>query len=84
MSQPMKNWKAGAFAALAEYYKVEAERAAFEERLEQAKQNCIKAGVTWRYGGPEVDRSDSAYACNCGAVVTYGYGVTIPATHVCA
>ncbi len=84
MSEPLKNWKAGAYAALAEYYKVEAERASFEERLEQAKVACIRSGVSFRYGHPEVPHDD-AYACNCGAVVTYDWTVkTKPETHVCA
>jgi hypothetical protein len=84
MSQPLKNWKAGAYAALAEYYKVESERASFEERLEQAKQKCVRAGVSFRFGGPEVESAeDNAYACNCGAVVTYRYPNKPGDTHVC-
>lgn len=83
MSQPIKNWKAGAYAALAEYYKVEAEREGFEERLEKARRNAERAGVSFRYGSPTV-HNDTAYACNCGAVITYDYGATIPATHTCA
>ena len=82
MSQPIKNWKAGAYAALAEYYKVEAEREGFEERLEKARRNAERAGVSFRYGSPTL-HNDTAYACNCGAVITYDYGATIPTTHVC-
>lgn len=84
MSQPIKNWKAAAYAALAEFYKVESERASFEERLEKARRDCERAGVNFRYGSPRVEDSDVAYTCNCGAIVTYYFGQQLPATHVCA
>jgi hypothetical protein len=83
-AQPLKNWKAGAYAALAEYYKVEAEREGYEARVEKARRDCERAGVTFRYGGPSVESSDAAYACNCGAIVTYYFGAKLPETHVCA
>lgn len=78
MSQPLKNWKAAAFQALADYYKVEAERASFEERLEQAQKAAERAGVSWRYGSPSVELHEEAHGCACGAVIVRHYGEPIP------
>lgn len=78
MSTPLKNWKAAAFQALADYYKVEAERQSFEERLEKARADAERAGVSWRYGSPSVEHAHEAYACACGAVVVRNYGDPVP------
>ena len=78
MSTPLKNWKGAAYQALAEYYKVEAERASFEERLEQAQKAAVRAGVSWRYGTPGIESSQDAFACACGAVVPREYGAPVP------
>jgi len=75
---PLKNWKIAAYAALAEFYKVEAERATFEERLEEAKRVAARAGVSWRFGGPSVENVSEAYACVCGAVIAIFYGDARP------
>lgn len=84
MSHPIQNWKPAAYTAIAEYYKVKAEQAAYEERLEKARRDCVRAGVVFRYGDdPDVRHVNAAYACNCGAVITYEYSAKIPATHVC-
>lgn len=72
-AQPaLKNWKGKAYAAIAKYYEVEAEREAFEAKLEAAKQEAIRAGVEFRYGNPDV-RGIDAVACACGAVVPLDY-----------
>jgi hypothetical protein len=73
MSTPLKNWKSPAYQALAEYYKVEAERANFEERLDAARQAAERAGVSFRYGTPTVDSTPEAYLCSCGTVMPRGY-----------
>lgn len=85
MSKPLEHWQAGAYLAIAEYFKVLAEQADYNQRLEAARLKCERAGVTFRYGRdlPEVSAVNAAYACNCGAVVTYHYGDTVPKTHVC-
>lgn len=76
--QPLKNWKAAAFAAISKYYTVESEKASYEERLEQAKRECERAGVSFRYGSPNVDHVQDAFSCPCGAVVVFDYGQARP------
>ncbi len=69
---PAKNWKAPAYAAVAKYYAIEAERESFEGRLREAREEAEKLGVTFRYGSPDVSASE-ALLCPCGNVVALDY-----------
>lgn len=68
----MKNWKGPAYAAIAKYYELEAERESFEERIRAAREEAEKLGVTFRYGSPDVGASE-AVRCPCGNVVALDY-----------
>lgn len=71
--KPLKGWQSAAHSELAKYYAVLAERDAFEQRLADAKAACERAGVTFRFGSPQVDTGEDAYRCPCGAVVVNDY-----------
>jgi hypothetical protein len=71
--KPLKGWQAAAHGALAKYYTVLAERETYEVRLEAAKAEAERAGVSFRFGEPKVDAGEEALRCPCGAVVVLDY-----------
>jgi len=73
MNTTIKGWKPKAFEALAKYFTLLEERASYESRIEEAQRVCERAGVRFRYGGPEVPSSEAAYACPCGTVIPNDY-----------
>lgn len=72
MSQEnLKNWKGRACTALAKFYAVKAEQEEFESKLEAAREECRKAGITFRYSesDPDMPNATEALGCPCGTVV---------------
>lgn len=73
--EPAKGWKPKAFAAIANFYKVLEERSTFEERLAEAREQCVRAGVefsSYRDDSPSVTATE-AVVWPCGAVVPLDY-----------
>ncbi len=66
-----KNWKGRACAALAKFYAVKAEQEEFETKLEAAREECRKAGISFRYSHsePDMPSASAALICPCGTVV---------------
>jgi hypothetical protein len=70
-----KGWKPKAYAAISKFYKVLEERATFEERLDEARAACVRAGVefsSYRDNSPTVT-TDDAVVCPCGSIVPLDY-----------
>jgi restriction endonuclease Mrr len=75
MSAP-KNWKANAYATLADYHKLLGERASIDDRIEEALERCERAGVTVErsYGSVEATvEAREVVACKCGALIPQPY-----------
>lgn len=68
-------WKSAAYLALADYYRLLEERAAFDAKIEEAKAKCERAGVNFRWGGPEAPSESEAISCACGAIIPLTYEV---------
>lgn len=71
----VQGWKAKAFAALAEYYKLCEERATFEARVVAATEVCKRAGVSFSWDNePEnLPTTRDAVSCSCGTIIPLTY-----------
>lgn len=71
--RPLKGWQSKAYAELAKFHVLEGERASIEDRIEEQRRACVRAGVSYSFGRPSVDAKEDAYACACGAVIVLDY-----------